>query len=357
MNMIKMLSNLFIKKYDGISPDIRANNEKAKDWQAKESLVSSIPIFNQVNSLSSVKKGTLRNQDGSGSCVTQALAKAIEMSMRKQGFGNEEIDKIVSALYFYQNRSNKPKAGSSPVEMCEFARKNKWYRESDVPSQNMSDTQMDQYQIAKDILKVNGYELNYFVDNTPTFEETAQYVEIAGNAMLLVDTSFSNWCKDKPIPGGKGGGVRHEVCAVDDVLFLGEKLIFVDDSWGKFSTSEMGERGQRMITEETFNSIVEQVIYVVISVKTDELHENFPIMYYGQTNDYIKKLQDFLKKDGCFPLSQETTGYYGNITSKAVFLFQTKHKVASQLEINSLQGRRVGLKTIKKLNELYVSKN
>lgn len=340
------------KKYNGLQLDTRSESEKAKDWQAKGSLVSATPIFRRVYDITSVKNGTLRNQAQSGSCVTQALAKAIEMSMRKQGYEEEDIKRVVSALYFYQNRSNKPQSGSSPVEMCEFARKNKWYRESDVPSQNMSDGEMDKYQIAKEVLKVTGYEINYFVDNTPTFNETAQYIAQAGNAMMLIDTSYNNWCRDKPLPGGRGGGVRHEVCGVDDITLDEEKLIFSDESWGKYSTSEMGERGQRMLTRETFESIVEQVIYVVVSKKTDELHTNFPIMQYGQRNEYVKKLQDFLKTQGVFPASQESTSFYGSITTKAVWEFQLKNNVASVSEINTLQGRRVGTKTILVINKI-----
>ena len=41
----------------------------------------------------------------------------------------------------------------------------------------MSDTQLDNFKIANDILKKQGYKLYYFLDNTPEFEEVAQYVE------------------------------------------------------------------------------------------------------------------------------------------------------------------------------------
>lgn len=351
-NIIKSFFNKKPPAYNGLQPDLRPESEKDKDWQAKDSLVSAIPIFREVKSLSEVIYGTVRNQAQSGSCVKQALAKAIEMSMRKQGFEESDIKRVVSALYFYQNRTNKPKAGSSPVEMCEFARKNKWYRESDVTSQNMSDQEMDQYQIAKEILKVTGYEINYFTDNTPTFNETAQYIEQAGNAMMLIDTNYVNWCQDKPVPGGRGGGVRHEICGVDDVLFNNEEIIFVDESWGKFSTSEMGQRGQRMITEKTFTSIVEQVIYVVVSKKTDKLIGRFPVMLFGQRNEHIKNLQDFLKTQGVFSVTQESTGYYGGITARAVWDFQLKEKVTNVNDINTLQGRRVGTLTINKINKI-----
>ena len=81
--------------YQGVLKDIRKRREKKKDFNAKELLVSSVPLFRQIKSISEAKNGVLRDQNGSGSCVTQALSKAIEMSLKKQGFDDDVI-----SLYF-----------------------------------------------------------------------------------------------------------------------------------------------------------------------------------------------------------------------------------------------------------------
>src|SRR3990167_4423797 len=105
---------------------------------------------------------------------------------------------------------------------------------------------------------------------------------------------------------------RHSVVAVDFTLYKGKKSLIIDDSWG------------------------------------------FASAMNGQQNDDIKMLQNILKNEGLFPSNPNmNTGYYGAITAKAVLQWQIKHSVADLLELNSLAGRRVGEKTIKKLNEIY----
>ncbi len=81
------------------------------------------------------------------------------------------------------------------------------------------------------------------------------------------------------------------------------------------------------------------------------------ILLYGQRSDDIKALQQALKIEGFFPLKVQTTGYYGNITATAVYKFQIKHSVAPTPELNSLQGRRVGTKTLAQLNKLFDKKS
>lgn len=80
------------------------------------------------------------------------------------------------------------------------------------------------------------------------------------------------------------------------------------------------------------------------------------VMLYGQRSEDIKALQQALKVEGLFPAAVQTTGYYGNITTTAVYKFQTRYKVASMEELNALQGRRVGTKTLAQLNKLFDKK-
>ncbi len=74
---------------------------------------------------------------------------------------------------------------------------------------------------------------------------------------------------------------------------------------------------------------------------------------FGQKSDEVRKLQIALKIDGTFPKSVGETGFYGEITRKAVLDFQKKYGVASFAELLLVNGRRVGAKTRRKLNELF----
>jgi peptidoglycan hydrolase-like protein with peptidoglycan-binding domain len=77
------------------------------------------------------------------------------------------------------------------------------------------------------------------------------------------------------------------------------------------------------------------------------------VLSFGMSNAEVKILQRALQIDGVFPSTQPCTNYYGPITATAVVEFQKKYKVASLWEILLLRGRRVGPKTLAKLNELF----
>jgi peptidoglycan hydrolase-like protein with peptidoglycan-binding domain len=70
-------------------------------------------------------------------------------------------------------------------------------------------------------------------------------------------------------------------------------------------------------------------------------------------NDDVNALQKILQYEGFFPSDKGTTKYYGAMTASGVMQFQTKYCVAANDEIEYLQGRQVGPKTLAKLNELY----
>lgn len=74
------------------------------------------------------------------------------------------------------------------------------------------------------------------------------------------------------------------------------------------------------------------------------------IMEYGQTSEDVKQLQTALKALGYFKL--EPTGYYGPRTAEAVMAFQTEKQVAFPSELNALQGKRFGPKSLIVINKL-----
>ncbi len=82
-------------------------------------------------------------------------------------------------------------------------------------------------------------------------------------------------------------------------------------------------------------------------VKRHRFNRN--LRYGMRENKEVVLLQDILKKEGVFTDTVESTGNYYNITRKAVLDFQLKHKIPH----DNLQGRLVGVKTRRKLNELY----
>lgn len=344
-----MFFNLFKKvKYNGISPDLRSDDEKSMDWRAEEVFSPSPATFRKVSSYSDWKHYQVRTQDGSGSCVANTIAKMLEI---KRFMDKGDCVKFSHAP-IYINRSNKPNTGMVGQDALKLAVQYSSCREVDFPSENMNDTQLDALK-----MPANFEELNNLVKPTNyillpnDFDYVASMIEKEGCAMIWVDTNYANWCKDIPTKGGKGGGVRHSITGVDTINLNGNDYIVIEDSWGKF-----GEyNGQRLLSREFFkDAVFFSAVLTNFQYDVIDSHKLDPfktVMEYGQTSNEIKRLQAYLKSKGLFPSNTSSTGYYGNVTAKAVYDFQVKFAVAPIEELNQLKGRRVGNKTLEMINK------
>ena len=76
-------------------------------------------------------------------------------------------------------------------------------------------------------------------------------------------------------------------------------------------------------------------------------------MEYGQFSEEIKALQDVLRYEELFPETQESTGWYFEVTRKAVLAFQKKYGLITPFQEFTYRGKYAYQKTRAKLNELY----
>lgn len=337
------------EKFIGVLPDNRPLSEQAKDWQATELVDAGImtPVFRTVKK-NEWKKYTLRDQNGSGSCVSQALAKGFEVLYFKK------TGKIVvfSATPIYQKRQNKPDAGMYIHDAFAIAVKTGTCPESYVASQNMTDAQMDAAQ-----LPVNYEEINNFLDAIAyvavpkDFDYVAAWVEQNGYANLHIAADRKSWSRDFPKLGSLNRGIRHAVAAVDAVTYKGVQYIVIEDSWGEF-----GEfKGQRLISREVFNDMFTNGAgFTVLDYDvTDRLKfQPFTVkMEFGQTSEEVARLQTYLREKGYFPQGTRSTGYYGNITALAVYNFQMANKVANPVILNKYKGKYCHEATLQAINK------
>lgn len=333
--------------YIGVLPDRRTAKEKAKDWQADELLSAGLvaPKFRKV-SKGKWKKYTVRDQDGSGSCVSQALAKGFEVLYKK------ETGKTVqfSATPIYQKRRNKPDAGMYIIDAFEIAVKHGTCPEKNCPSQKMTDKQMDAVVLPSNFEDINNFlDAIAFVSIKKDFDFIAHWVEQNGYAQLHIAADRKSWSRDFPKLGSTNRGVRHAIAVIDAVTYEGVQYIVIEDSWGEF-----GEfKGQRLISREVFNDMFTSAAgFTVLKYDvSDTKFSRFETpLEFGQKMPEIVRLQDFLKARGFFPSNQESTGYYGHVTALAVYNFQVANRVASPVELNQLKGKRVGQKTLNSIN-------
>lgn len=335
--------------FTGLLPDTRSDEEKAKDWQSTElyAMGSVAPVFREVKE-GEWKKYQVRNQDGSGSCVANTVAKMLEV---KRTLSKGDSIKFSHAP-IYTKRSNKPGTGMIGVNALELATKYSSCPEKDCPSENMNDAQLDAIVLPKNFEELNNYVVPTAYTTCPVdFDYIASMVEKEGCAMIWVNTDYASWCKDIPTPGGKKGAVVHSITAIDAITLNGTQYLVIEDSWGKFGQYN----GQRLITREFFKDAV-WFAGLLLDFKydvTDEVFEPFnTVMEFGQTSEEIKRLQKLLQARGFFPAEQALTGFYGQITARSVLQFQLKYNVDTVSVLTELRGKRVGKKTLLKLNTI-----
>lgn len=345
------------KFQSGALLDIRPQEKKEKDFRFEE-IVSEIEPVHWVEK-SNWRKFPIFDQNGSSACVAMSLAKILGiMHQVNQG---EWIN--FSAGFIYQQRTNRPGRGMMAVDAWEIVRKTGCLLEDFFPSQNKTDEELDNYFVKnyeKEIASVFKIS-NYVALPTKNIDVVASTIQKTGKGVMVwFYFAIDEWDREVPIikypnldlitaPG------RHSVVAVDFTLYEGKKALIIDDSWGR----GRGKDGQRIITEEFYR---ERNFYAgyPINFRFEEKTITKPQyrferdLWYGMTNDFdVKMLQKCLKYLGYFPMNTEETGNYFEITRRAVYQFQIDYKVASNEELQQLQGKRVGTKTRAKLNELF----
>jgi len=337
--------------------DIRPAIEKEKDYKFEEIVSSANPVTWVEKPRDQWRKFPIFDQNGSGSCVAQTMAKLLGIMY----FLKNQVYVHFSATHIYQRRVNKPNAGMGGVDALDIARKGVTL-EVLALSQKMTDSQMDETVIEKykeDVGEV--FKIGNYVQLPQDIETVASTIQTTGKGVMVwFFFKYDEWTdvptiKNNTLTVASPTAVRHSVTAVDWTIYKGKKAIIIEDSWGE----QYGLGGQRVITEDFFKARNFFSAYP-ITFKFEEgdipqtpKYSFGTVMKFGETNGDIKVLQDILKFEGMFPLNVESTGYYGAITAKAVLIWQRFWEVASESELSSLQGKLCGAKTLAKLNEIY----
>lgn len=312
--------------------DERTEEEKAKDFKFEEIVASVAPVIWIEKISTSWRKFPIFNQDGSGSCVAQTMAKVMGVMY----WLKNNVYVHFSATHIYQRRSNKPAGGMSGVEAFEIA-KNGATLEVLTPSQDMNDAQMDGIKIEtykEDVGKI--FKLgNYVVGPVKDLETIASIIQQTGKAVMVwYYFTYAEWTdvpeiKVAGLEVGSQSAVRHSVTAVDFTLYQGKKCLIIEDSWGP----NYGKGGQRIITED-FHKARNWFAAHPMNFKFDEpilppvtIYNFTKNMKQGDQNNEVKELQLFLQKGGFYPANSSATGYFGAVTKKAVIAFQLAHNL------------------------------
>lgn len=324
----------------GLIDDPRSEEAKSKDYQHQEVAPAAV-VLKWNRGIEGAPVYSLRDQDGSGSCVGQSSAKGLETI----------LSKVISAHPIYARRQGAPGVFGMWLQDAGNIIKNLGTTTEDRdPSQRMTEDEMNK-PVSVDT-PINGY-LYASVDVTD-IDKIAEAIEVRKHCVVTIQDNLQNYAySEKPatLPNPVID-MRHAICGV--YYFTdnnNEKCILIDESWGPNNIR------RRILTESYLKVRGTGAMYFVPPVPLPtpvKPHFNFTVpLQYGQTSYGVKMFQDIAKYENLFPINVPSTAYFGEITRKAVLAWQVKHQVAPIDELVVLNGKRIGQKTIKKLNELY----
>jgi len=310
----------------GANEDTRPAELKAKDFKFEETVSAPAPVVWTEKPPSEWKKYPIRNQDGSGTCVAQTMAKIVGALLAQKD--TTAPFHVLSATSIYKRRSNASE-GMIGVEAFDIAKNYGLAPEALLQSQNLNEVQVSQqliveyYKALEQAARIGG-----FVQfNVRDFDSVASTIQHTGKPVMVWFTfTYPEWT-DVPTIISPTPNLRHSVTAVDVTLYQGKQAIIIEDSWGKFGLFD----GQRVITREfyeTRNLFAAYSINLKAEAGVTPKPQSIPLIaMFGDKNSNVKDMQDFLKWDGTFPKNIESTGFFGAITARAVKAFMVKYGV------------------------------
>jgi len=342
------------KPFLGALEDTRPRKEREKDFLFKEIVATTTPVTWQERE---PRQFPIRDQDGSGACVAFSLAKLAGI-IQQTNHGGRFVD--FSPAFVYQRRANKnigDGQGMHAIDAWNILRKDGITLDPLMPSDDLTEAQINalpEQPVYRDVAKL--FKIDNYVSYTPMrdFDAIAGTIQRTGKGVMVwFRFDYSEWT-EMPRARSQHPTLHHAVVAVDAVIHKGEQCLVIDDSWGPM----FGRAGQRFITRDFFEKRNTHASYALsFKLDADELPRpryRFTVpLRQGQTSVDIQALQDILKYEELFPSNVASSGFYGEITRRAVLAYQTKYQVASPAELAQVNGTIVGPKTLEHLNSKY----
>lgn len=345
----------FFKKQKGLGAnfDDRPEEAKALDYKFEE-IVSSVDPVNWIEKKPETwRKFPIFDQNGSGSCVAQTFVKLLGILY----WLANGVYVHFSATHVYQRRVNKPEGGMGGEDVFKIGQKGVTLEEL-VPSQKMTDSQMDSISIADYKVKVGEiFKIgNYVMLPIRDIDTVASVIQKTGKGLMTwFYFTYPEWTTEPYIINPNlelraSSTCRHSVACVDFTLYKGKKAIIIDDSWG----TSYGQKGQRVITEDFFKSRNWFVAYPIAFKFSEKADPNRPKYSFTRNVNFspvffkdadVVILQNILKYEGLFPTNVDSTGYLGAITRKAIMAWQLKNGIPQTGNLDD--------NTRVKLNEQY----
>jgi hypothetical protein len=311
--------------------DTQTQEQKDKNYTHKEVCLGVAPVVWEERPYND--PFTSRDQDGSGSCVTQTYASELEQYFYLK-YG---IIMDFSASLPYQFRTNKESSGCSSVDIYDVFPKLGNVFEHFMQSQKMSDEQIMAVSRPSYITELAQIYKIGRVSLPIDFDTVASTIQVTGKGVMLwFKFSVDEWCRDIPVVSDKPITSGHSVKAFDPILKNGIQYIPIKESWAKTSSYN----GVRLITREYFNARCFLASYLM----------NFKFEVGSSERPHfdgsIISVQKCLQYEGLFALNVPFAENWGPITRSACAKFQKRYNISPALG-------NLGSITISKFAEVY----
>lgn len=298
---------------DGIVPDPRSDEQKAKDYHA-DPAGASILIW-QEKPESQWKKFTPREQSSSLSCCGQSSAKGVETI----------LGGVFSAHPPYRSRSNYMEGGMYLQDIGQVWKNVGSTTEILDKSENQTESLLNRNITVATPTKIGGY----FFPHASSIDEIAAAVESYKHCMMIIHCYKSEWVAVPYISGKNPNSYDfgHCVCAVDYFMYQGKKALLIEDSTGHFNSLPPDKTGRRILTEDFVKARCVGAIYFTPQIPNPPFKFT-QTMRLNSKGEQVKKLQETLNtkfSSGLLPLVPD--GNFGQKTLQVVKLFQTSNKL------------------------------
>lgn len=336
----------------GVLPDERPEEEKELDYQGEELLPQGSIVDWRDKEIDQLKKvNRVKNQGSVGQCVGATKATQLEWEIKR--LTGEWLE--LSPLSIYRERANQG-SGMWVHDAHNIVKEKGATLEALLKSENLTEheasiskltTTAKAYAKALTSIDFSYLYLPIQIDKIATALEMGHAV---GLILFANRDEYTNvpYIKDKDLTF-QTASIRHSITALDYFIYNGKKALWIVDSWGVGHA----QGGYRIITEDFLNARVITADYFdrfVLNAQNPQKYDFYMNLKFGDKNEQVILLQNFLKERGYFPFNQPSTGYYGNITANAVLKWQLDNKVDDETELKRLRGHYFGPKSREYVN-------
>jgi len=306
--------------FTGVLGDPREDTRVQNGYSIDEVLAAAAPVNWVKKGISEVVQYPVWNQNQTSACV--AFSKAKQISIKVFELTGVWID--FSPASIYQLRPNAPGGGMFIPDANDIVNKRGVTLEALMKSQNLTEAQINlvkRTKVADLFANAIAEAVVRYLYVPVDIDRIAQTIESKKAVSLLIFGNYDEYSRMVPVVLNpnlalQDAPIVHEVVGVD--YFLdgnGVKRIYINDS------AHFGGLSVREYTEDFL--LKRCILADALDVFTFDSESEPTKPTFIDKN--VVSLQNCLKYEGLFPTNVASSGFYGEITKKAVRGFQAKY--------------------------------